>query len=260
MEIKKLDKNIINAANSVSFYGMRGTSREKTYRKCVDEILSWNISENKKQQLLDILYKKNMEILKCEASHVSVIVAGPANYNSKKYDKGDQIFRLSNDFYDWMVSLKKQYDKSQDNKTEDQYIIQKIYKLNEMNLNITENLKDLAILNVKEFIRIFEEFYPSYKWRKNSNIYKTYESAKEGKLEEKNEKIIFEDENYKLYSKKDRIFIKFIFQPKRQLIVALKKRGYFWNSRECAWSTYIQRYERNKEWAENISNQYKEYI
>lgn len=118
----------------------------------------------------------------------------------------------------------------------------------------------MAILNAKEFIRIYEEFNPTYKWRKNSSIYKMYEAAKEGKLEEKNEKILFEDENYKVYSKKDRIFIKFVFRIKRQLIFALKKKGFFWNSHEGAWSTYLERYEKNKEWTENISTQYSEYI
>lgn len=260
MEIKELNKNMINAANSVSMSGTRGKYRDETYKSCAKEILEWDISDVKKEQLLDTLYKKSMELLNYEASHVSVLVAGPAKYNSKKLDKSDKIISLSSEFYNWFETLKKQYSKYKNDKTEDQKIIKSIYTMLELNLDITKRLEELAVLNVKEFIRLYEAFYPSYKWRKNSNIYKMYEAAKEGKLEEKNEKILFEDDNYKIYSKKDRIFIKFIFKVKRQLIFALKKKGFFWNSYEGAWSTYPDRYEKNKEWTENISKLYKEYL
>lgn len=260
MDIKELDKNLISAADSASFAGNRGKHREDSYNKYAKIICSWDISESKKEKLLNELYKKNMEILKYEASHVSVIVAGPARYNAKKLDKSDKILQLTSEFSTWFEELEKQYKNAKQKETEDSILIDRIYRYNEMNFNITENLKKLAILNAKEFIRIYEEFNPTYKWRKNSSIYKMYEAAKEGKLEEKNEKILFEDENYKVYSKKDRIFIKFVFRIKRQLIFALKKKGFFWNSHEGAWSTYLERYEKNKEWTENISTQYSEYI
>lgn len=260
MEIKELDKNLISQANSVSFAGNRGKHREENYNEYAKKIGSWDISDNKKEKLLEELYKKNMELLKYEASHVSVIVAGPAKYNSKKLDKSDKILQLGSELYTWFKEIEKQYEKSIDNDREDEILIERIYRYDEMKFNITKKLEELAILNIEEFIRIYDEFYPKYKWRKNSNIYKLYIAAKEGKLEEKNEKILFEDENYKVYSKKDRIFIKFIFRTKRQLIFALKKKGFFWNSYEGAWSTYVDRYEKNKEWTENISTQYKEYI
>lgn len=260
MKVKELNKDMIYRANNVSFNNNRGNFREQTYKSYTNEILSWDISDEKKEQLLENLYKKNMEILKYEASHISVMVAGPANYNAKRLDKSNQILQLSSELYNWFIKIKQQYNNSKDGKKEDEYLIQRIYKENALHLDITEELKKLAILNIKEFIRLYEKFYPYYKWRKNSNIYKMYEAAKEGRLQEKNEKIIYEDCNYKVYSKKDRIFIKFIFQPKRQLIFALKKKGYFWNAHECAWSTYPERYEKNKEWTETISKQYKDYI
>lgn len=260
MEVKELNKDMICRANNFSFNNSRGNLREQTYKSYTNEILLWDISEEKKKELLEMLYKKNMEILKQEASHLSIMVAGPSNYNAKKLDKGEQILKLSSELYNWFIKIKQQYNEAKNKRAEDECLIQRIYRENSLNLDITEELKKLAILNIKEFIRLYEEFYPSYKWRKNSNIYKMYESAKEGKLQEKNEKIIFEDSNYKVYSKKDRIFIKFVFQPKRQLIFALKKKGYFWNAHECAWSTYLERYENNKEWTETISEQYKNYI
>lgn len=260
MEIKELDKNLISQANSVSFAGNRGNHREESYNGYVKKICSWDISDEKKERILEELYKKNMEMLKYEASHVSVMVAGPARYNSKRLDKSDKILQLNSSFYTWFEELEKQYKRSKRNNKEDERLIDTIYRYEEMHFNPTKRIEELAVLNIKEFIRIYEEFYPKYKWRKNSNIYKLYIAAKEGKLEEKNEKILFEDENYKVYSKKDRIFIKFIFRTKRQLIFALKKKGFFWNSYEGAWSTYMDRYEKNKEWTETISTQYKEYI
>lgn len=260
MEIKKLDECLINMANSVSFNGNRGRNREIAYESYANQIISWDISKEKKKELLEQLYKKNMDVLRYEASHVSVAVAGPARYNSKKLDKSDKVLELSSELYKWFERMKKQYNESQKKGTEEIMLIKRIYSCQKLNLNITKHLEKLAILNKKEFVRIYEEFAPSYNWRKNSNIYKLYKAAKEGKLEEKNEKILFQDENYRVYSKKDRIFIKFVFEIKNQLRFALKRKGFFWNSYEKAWSTYPYRYEQNKEWTENISEQYKCYI
>lgn len=260
MEIRKLDKELIKRANSVSFNGNRGTYSEETYNSYVEKILGWDISDTKKQQLLNTLYKKYNDLLYNEASHVSVMVAGPARYDAKKYDRFDRILQLSSELHKWLEELEKQYNKYKDNNTEDVYIIERIYRLNGLKLDITKELEKLALINGKEFKRIYEEFNPSYNWRKNSNIYKLYEMTKEGILKEKSEKVIYEDKNYKLYSKKDRIFIKFAFKPKRQLIFAMKKKGFFWNQYENAWSTYLERYEKNKEWAKNISKLYEQYI
>ena len=46
--------------------------------------------------------------------------------------------------------------------------------------------------------------------------------------------------------------------PQRQLIVALKRRKWWWNSSKQAWSTYLNRLDR--EWISNISKQYEKYI
>lgn len=260
MEIKKLDECLINMANSVSFNGNRGRNREIAYESYANEIISWDISKEKKKDLLEQLYKKNMDVLRYEAAHVSMAVAGPARYNSKKLDKSDKVLELSSELYNWFERMKKQYNESQKMETEDQKIMRRIKNCIEYGFNITKHLEELGKFNVEAFIKIYEKFYPEYKWRKNSNIYKMYKAAKEGKLEVKNEKILFQDENYRVYSKKDRIFIKFVFEIKNQLRFALKRKGFFWNSYEKAWSTYPYRYEQNKEWTENISEQYKCYI
>lgn len=91
MEIKKLDEKIIQIANSNSFNGNRGDLSAQSYKSYADEIIGWNISDIKKQKLLDKLYTKYSEILNLEAQHVSVMVAGPANYNSKRLDEKWQL-------------------------------------------------------------------------------------------------------------------------------------------------------------------------
>lgn len=47
-------------------------------------------------------------------------------------------------------------------------------------------------------------------------------------------------------------------RPQRQLIVALKSRKWWWNSYKKAWSTYLEKLD--KEWVSNISSQYEKYI
>ena len=71
LNIKELDKTQLQRANSVSFNNDRGDIRDKIYKSCIEEIIKWNISEVKKQKILDRLYQKNMEILKYEASFIS---------------------------------------------------------------------------------------------------------------------------------------------------------------------------------------------
>lgn len=82
-EIKKLNPDLIHRANSNSFGGKRGDISEHDYEVYCNRVLEWPISEKKKQKILDKIYEKHMAILSHEASHVSVMVAGPARYNAK---------------------------------------------------------------------------------------------------------------------------------------------------------------------------------
>ena len=245
LNIKELDKTQLQRANSVSFNNDRGDIREKIYKSSVNEILEWNISEAKKQKILDRLYQKNMEILKYEASFVSVIVAGPAKYNGAKRDKeADKIMELASDFNVWFSNLEKQYKNFKKPSKEDSIKrkVTEIMQLYELGLDIKNELIDLSNLDNKKFIELFEKFNQIYKWKKNTIIYKVYTASKNGEIKEKKEEILFEDENFTAYLKNDRVFIKFIFKPQAQLKFALKKKGYWWNSREKSWSTY--KYEK----------------
>ena len=132
LSIKELDKTQLQRANSVSFNNDRGDIRDKIYKSCIDEILKWNISEVKKQKILDRLYQKNMEILKYEASFVSVIVSGPAKYDELKREKeAGKIVELASDFNVWFSNLEKQY-KSYKNPSKEDLANKKVEEIMKM--------------------------------------------------------------------------------------------------------------------------------
>lgn len=47
-----------------------------------------------------------------EVQWVSPMVAGPANYNSRRLDKSDQVFKTTHDFCSWFDDLRKQIENS----------------------------------------------------------------------------------------------------------------------------------------------------
>lgn len=261
MEIKELDKRLIDIANSHSFNGNRGDLRERAYKEYVEMILEWNISDTKKQKILDKLYTKNMELLNYEAQYVSVIVAGPAKYNAKKYDKGDKILELSHNLCVWLGEMENQIKKFENNTTVDEetsYILSGIDRLYELNLNPTNDIMKLATINNEVFIKTYEKYEPIFKWRKNSNIYKLYQKSLNGEIKEIRKEIFFQDDNLTAYIEGDRAYIKFVMKPQRQLIVALKSRKWWWNSYKNAWSTYLSKLD--KKWVSNISERYNKYV
>ena len=82
--------------------------------------------------------------------------------------------------------------------------------------------------------------------------------SKEGKVKEIRKEVFFEDANLTAYTEGDRAYIHFTMRPARQLIVALKSRKWWWNSGRGAWSTYLDRLDR--EWVAGISTQYAKYV
>ena len=260
MEIKELDKRMIEIANSNSFNGNRGILRENSYKRYIEMVLNWNISDDKKQTILDKLYNENMEILKYEAQHVSVMVAGPAKYNSKKLDKSDKILELSHNLCVWIEELEEQINefKEDSNTDEAKELLIRIKRLYELKLDPTNDIMKLAFVNNEIFIKTYEKYNEVFKWRKNSNIYKLYQKSLNGEIKEIKREIFFEDENFTAFIEGDRAYIKFIMKPQRQLIVALKSRKWWWNSYKKAWSTYLEKLD--KEWVSNISEKYAKYV
>lgn len=232
--VKELDQSLINRANSNSIGGTRGNGSNAGYKKLADKILSWPISETKKQNLLDKLYQKYSEILKYEAQHVSVMVAGPARYNARRLDKSDRILSLYHDLSVWFEGLEEQIANRQvkDNSDKVKRLVERIEfcRKSDNPCNPTNDLAELALYDNQTFIRLYEEMYPEYKWRKNSTIAKLYQKSIAGELKEIRKEIFFEDDNFTAYTEGDRAYIKFVMRPKRQLHVALKSRGWWWNS------------------------------
>lgn len=265
MEIKELNKQDIELANQNSMFN-RGTNTNNGYIQCAEEIMSYNISEDKKQKLLDKLYKYYSEMISLDAQYVPVTVAGPARYNSQKHGSiADKRMQLSVEVCSFMDDIREQIKQSS-LKEDKQEEIQRCKEWMQRCFNegntwyIATELMKLALYSSEEFIKEFEFYNDKLKFRKNSNVYKVYVDIKENgrSFEKKPAEVLFENVDYKVYSKNERIFIKFTMRPARQLIVALKSRGYWWNTNENAWSTYPKRY--NKEWAEHISDDYKKYI
>lgn len=84
------------------------------------------------------------------------------------------------------------------------------------------------------------------------------EEQAESILDYEPEGTFFKDDNLTAYIKGERVFISFAMKPKPQLRMALKSRGYWWNCWQQAWSTYIDKLD--KEWIRSISERYSEYI
>ena len=98
--------------------GLNTCSSLESLRATYTKLTSLDISGLKKLKILDKLYEKYSEILRLEARWVSVAVAGPAKYNSKKLDKSDQILEKSHYFYKWFDDLRKQVKNSEEENKE----------------------------------------------------------------------------------------------------------------------------------------------
>ena len=258
--VKKLNEDMIKSANYNSMMEKRGDLSKADYEAYAEKVLSWPVSEEKKQKLLDKLYEKWSEILKYEAQHVSVAVAGPAKYNSRKLDKSDKILELSAAFSSWFRDLEEQIKQSQKKNSKAEELLKMIEfcRKSDNFCNPTCYLTALARHDNQTFIQLYEELYPEYKWRKNSTIAKLYQQSLASEIKEIRKEIFFEDENLTAYLEGDRAYIKFIMRPKRQLHVALRSRGWWWNGYGKAYSTYPDRLD--KEWVSTISSRYANYI
>ena len=257
VQVKELNKELISRANSISMMGTRGDSSEASYKADAARILSWPISDEKKQKLVDKLYEKCSEKLRHEAQHVSPIVAGPSGYSSRM-DHSDRILRLGAEISEWMSDLERQVKESSIEYRKADREIDMIEWCAEQGYDPKDHLAVLATLDVNRFMELYDELYPKYRWRKNCTVVKLYEKAKAGELKQPKKEIIFESADYKAYIEGDRVFIKFTLKPKRQLMVALRSRGYWWNNQVDAYSTYLRKLDR--EWIENIGVRYAAYI
>ena len=257
--IKPLDASLVHQANMNSMGGKRGDLSVSSYESYCEKVLSWPISDEKKQKIVAQIYQKCSEQLRYEARHVSVAVAGPARYNPKKLDHSDTILRLSAEFVDWFKDLERQiqFPGAEDQKRSS--LLKTIeFADGRPELDPTASLAELATVDNDKFIELFEAMVGKYRWRKNSTIYKLYLASKEGKVKEIRPEVFFENADLTAFTEGDRAYIRFTMKPARQLIVALKSRGWWWNSGKKAWSTYLDRLD--KEWVSGISERYAKYV
>lgn len=185
---------------------------------------------------------------------------GPARYNARKLDKSDQILQASHDFCEWFDDVKKQVKNwnINTNERDKERALDLVQFCVDRGFDPRDHLIKIASLDTKKFIELYEKYQPKYKWRKNTNIFKLYLSSINGEVKELKKEIIYEDENFTAYIEGDRAFIKFPMRIQRQLIVALKSRKWWWNTHKGAWSTYLNRVDR--EWISSISERYSNYL
>lgn len=259
ISIRPLDPSLVHQANMNSMGGKRGDLSVTSYEGYCERVLSWPISDEKKQKIVDQIYQKLSEQLRHEARHVSVMVAGPSVYNPKKLDHSDMILRLSAEFVEWFKDLESQIQRPESEDSKRASLLRTIeFADSRPELDPTASLAELAMVDNAKFIELFEAMQPKYRWRKNSNIYKLYLASKEGKVKEIRPEVFFENADLTAFTEGDRAYIRFTMKPARQLIVALKSRGWWWNSGKRAWSTYLDRLD--KEWVAGISERYAKYV
>lgn len=260
VEAPCLPASLIHLADVNSFAGNRGKLSQESYNRYVDRIMSWNITDSKKISILKQLHSMWLRLLNYEANHVSVMVAGPAKYNAKKLDKSDEILQLYAKIKNWIDDLESQLSKgyAAGNDKKVKNCMQLIAFSISNNQDPKIYLQQLAKLDNQQFIKMFEKLNIRYKWRKNTTVYKLYQASLEGKVKETTKEVFFQDGNLTAYIENERAFIKFTLKPKRQLIVALKSRGWFWNAYEQAWSTFLTKLD--KDWVRSISEKYVAYV
>lgn len=256
MVIKELNKDLIQRANSVSFNGTRGDVSEHDYKVYAERIIGLPVSDEKKQKLLDMLYDKWSRLLSYEAQHVSVMVAGPSKYNAKQLDKSDKVFEISAEITEWFNEIVKQCEISNNTLSKVTILKKQIIWGVDGGYNVASDWKKLAELDKAEFKKLYEALDEKYHFKKNTTAYKLYHDL--DNITEKKKEVFCDTVDYVAYTEGDRAYIKFVLKPKRQLIVALKSRGWWWNGRENAWSTYLTKLD--KEWVLSISERYSKYI
>lgn len=270
VKIPKLPESLIQQANSNSMSGNRGDLSAASWAAYCAEIEGWEIADSKKQKIIERAYKKYLPIITAEARHVSVMVAGPAKYNSRKLDHADEVLRSSAEFSTWFDRIRRGISKPKRTGSEER-TEQLISSIRDCisNKDNTKNpldweglcrkyLESLAVLNQGEFVEWYERADKSFKFRKSTKISRLYSKAKGGEQIAAEKKEIFSDENLTAYTEGGRVYLRFITPPAQQLKFAMKKRGYWWNAYRSEWSTYENRLDG--EWIKSISTRYEKYI
>lgn len=278
LEIPKLSEGKIQQANANSFFN-RGKVSEKEYTAYAQEILSWQISDSRKEKLLAELHKRWENLLTEQACHVPWTVSGPAKYNTKRLDRSEKIMSAGKEISDWFRKAESDAKNYREKTSEDWQAAAKREEENFhsflergwLNRNgrldptaVANNLAGIAQYDPSRYTELYEKYDQELHFKKNTNATKLYESIKAGTYRGKaNEEKLHEGENLKAYKGKigsgeERVFMKFATRPKPQLIYALKSRGWHWNSNENAWSVPVGKYD--EQFVRGIEERYAKYL
>lgn len=254
IEIKQLDQRLIESANMHSFGGKRGDIDAHEYEVYCYRVLSWGLSERQTQKIIDKVYQYFSRSLSLDAQHVSVAVAGASNYNAKRLDKTDQILKTSSEFCEWFEEMAKQATRKEYSRVEE---LEKQILFGECaGFAVTKEWKELAARDRTFFEKLYKVLDEKTPFKKQTMAYKLYHRLAE--VEPIVTKVLYQDNDFKVFEEQGKIFIAFRLIPMQQLKVALKSRRFFWNNTYRAWQATAT--DELREWVQTIAERYEQYI
>ena len=254
MIIKELNKDQIARANMNSFGGKRGDITAHEYDVYCQKVISWELSERKTQKILDRVHDYFSRSISLESQHVSVAVAGGSNYNAKRLDKSDKIFANSSEFCEWFNDLEQQATKKAYSRVG--WLTKEIIWGVKGEYPVNKEWKELAGRSRNDFEILYDELSKFHEFKKTSIPYKIHHNLIEV---EKIERVsLYTDGDFTAYEEQGKISIDFRLKPQRQLIVALKSRGFAWIAAHSVWRANAT--DEVRAWVLTIAERYEQYI
>lgn len=254
INIKPLNPQLIVQANMQSFGGKRGDIAARDYDDYCRRVLSWCLSERKTQRMIDRVYQSFANVLLLEAQHVSVAVAGAANYNAKRLDKSDKILQTASDFAQWFQDLEKQATQKRYSRVHE---LQKTIAAGERNgFSTAKEWKELAARDRAAFEELYQTLSEKAPFRKQSQAYKLYHRL--STVEPIVTDVLYQDNDFKAYEEHGKIFVEFRLLPAQQLKSALKGKRFTWNNAAMAWQATAT--DELREWVKTLAVNYEQWI
>lgn len=254
IEIKELSKDHIARANMNSFGGKRGDITAHEYEVYCQRVISWELSERKTQKILDRVFDYFSRSISLESQHVSVAVAGGSNYNAKRLDKSDKIFANASAFCEWFNDLEKQATKKALSRAG--WLAKEIVWGVNAGYSTNKEWKELAGRDRGFFEALYNRLSEECEFKKTSIPYKIYHNLIE--VEKVEQITLYADGDFTAYEEQGKISIDFRLKPQRQLIVALKSRGFAWIAAHSVWRANAT--DEIRSWVLTIAEKYIDYI
>ena len=254
INIKPLNPQLIAQANMQSFGGKRGDIAARDYDDYCNRVLSWGLSEHKTQRMIDRVYQSFANVLSLYAQHVSAAVAGAANYNAKRLDKSDKILQTASDFAQWFQDLEKQATQKRYSRVHE---LKKTIIAGECNgFSVAKEWKELAARDRAALEELYQTLSEKAPFSKQSQAYKLYHhlSAVEPIVTD----VLYQDNDFKAYAERGKIFMEFRLPPAQQLKSVLKGKRFAWNNVALAWQAAAT--DELREWVKTLAVNYEQWI